>query len=143
MTTDEQLLNDDIAARANALDATRSFIVQAPAGSGKTELLIQRYLNLLAFVEHPEEVIAITFTRKAAAEMHARVVSSLQGSSNPVTKFLADDVLRNDKKNHWRLLDNPQRMRIQTIDSLCARLTSLAPILSKFGAKLRGHTIKR
>lgn len=138
----------DAEARLRALDPTQSFIVQAPAGSGKTGLLIQRYLRLLVFVDNPEEIVAITFTRKAAAEMRERILKALQSAvSGPSTLFhdlsafdqltheLASNALQHDLRNTWRILENPARLRIQTIDALCASLTQQMPILSQFGAQ--------
>src|SRR5690606_37353983 len=94
-----------------ALDPEKSFIVQAPAGSGKTELLIQRFLVLLARVTAPEEVVAVTFTRKAAAEMRERILSALNkaaSQSSPPTDshaqktwLFARQVLDQDQRLGW------------------------------------------
>ena len=133
----------DAAVRREALDPNGSFIVQAPAGSGKTELLIQRYLVLLARVDHPESIVAITFTRKAAAEMRFRLIEALQRavSGEPpaqeharATWELARAALERDRALDWRLLQNPARLRILTIDALCLSLVRQMPWLSRLGA---------
>jgi ATP-dependent helicase/nuclease subunit A len=134
---------DDSAARTRALDTAASFLVQAPAGSGKTELLIQRYVKLLATVDSPESVIAITFTRKAAGEMRARVLEALRRAESAAepeaehqrTTFqIARSVLDHDRRLGWKLLDNPAQMHIETIDALCASITRRMPWLARFGA---------
>lgn len=134
----------DYPERQKALSLESSFIVQAPAGSGKTELLIQRYLRLLAMVESPEEIIAITFTRKASAEMRSRIIKALhqartgvqpEDDATRLTHEMAISVLARDKDLDWQLENNPGRLRIQTIDSLCAWLTRQMPLLSGLGAQ--------
>lgn len=131
-------------ARISALDISKSFIVQAPAGSGKTELLIQRYLKLLGNVKHPEEILSITFTKKAANEMRLRVINALKRGENEfppesehakLTWQLARKVLSADKELKWHIIDNPNQIRIQTIDSLCSFLTRQLPMLSHFGSQ--------
>ena len=132
-------------ARTLALDPERSFIVQAPAGSGKTELLVRRYLRLLAVVDAPEEIIAITFTRKAAAEMRNRILQALQAATAPTADTpdaneqarlaLARRAAARSEQLGWQLERNPGRMEIRTIDSFCARLTHHMPLLARMGGQ--------
>ncbi len=139
MTHDAELLHADEQARIDALDVDRSLIVQAPAGSGKTELLIQRYLRLLAIVDNPEEIIAITFTRKAAAEMKIRVLQALlrakrgETPDEPherITAAAAGAALARDATLGWQIVANPRRMRIQTLDALNAAIARMQPVTS-------------
>jgi len=129
--------------REQALNPRQSFIVQAPAGSGKTEILIQRFLMLLANVNHPEEILAITFTKKSAAEMRLRILTALNNAKNNIeptslhakkTFSLAKQALAQDQIKKWNLLTNPNQLRIQTIDAFNVFLTKQLPILSHFGA---------
>jgi len=133
----------DQAARNKALNPNMSFIVQAPAGSGKTGLLTQRFIALLARVDAPEEIIAITFTLKAAAEMRNRILQALERADNDTapddsyekqTWMLARTALVRDREKGWHLLENPSRLRIQTIDSLCTGLARQMPVLTRFGS---------
>ena len=142
MTDERHPIIVDQPQRLAALDPSSSFIVQAPAGSGKTELLIQRYLTLLATVEFPESIIAVTFTRKAAGEMRHRIVDALQKALHDPpaedhkkqTWELCRRVLARDLEQGWQLISHPTRMRIQTIDSLCGMLVGQMPWLSRMGA---------
>lgn len=131
----------DYLARVRALDPATSYLVQAPAGSGKTELLTDRILALLATVERPEEIVAITFTRKAASEMHARVLSKLRDGNGPMPEsehgqrswHLAREALARDAVKGWKILQHPARLSIRTIDSFCAGLVRGMPWLSELG----------
>ena len=118
--------------RLEAIDPRHSYIVQAPAGSGKTELLIQRYLSLLATVDQPETILAVTFTRKAAAEMRSRIIKVIDGADHPSalprTVELAESVAARNSRLGWQLEQYPARMRISTIDSVNAALATRSPL---------------
>ena len=146
--------------RENALDPARSTLVQAPAGSGKTDLLTRRFLRLLAEVDSPGQIVAITFTNAAAAEMRNRVLSELEkaeqtdayiageprddepgkGKSGNVDEFsteaLARRALSRSRALGWNLTELPAQLRISTIDSFCRELALQQPLLSGLGGGL-------
>jgi len=115
----------DASQRQQALDPHTSVIVQAPAGSGKTTLLATRYVHLLTQVQRPEEILAITFTRKAAAEMRHRVTTLLSQDT-----AIAREIRKKDEAAGWHLFDNPNVLKIQTIDSFALEVASQTPHLA-------------
>ncbi len=139
---DDAFRQDDLA-RERAIDPGRSFIVQAPAGSGKTSLLTQRFLALLAVAERPEEIVAITFTRKAAAEMRHRIIAALAQAGDDLgddasaharrTQALARAALDNARARGWDLERHPSRLHIQTIDGLNHWLSRRLPLQARLG----------
>jgi ATP-dependent helicase/nuclease subunit A len=130
-----------------ALDSARSILVQAPAGSGKTDLLTRRFLRLLAEVDDPGQVVAITFTNAAAAEMRHRILAELErAAADPVHRdepgdpfsmpTLARRALDRSQALGWKLLDLPAQLRISTIDAFCRELALQQPLLSTLGGGL-------
>jgi ATP-dependent helicase/nuclease subunit A len=94
-----------------ALDPKRSVVVEACAGSGKTWLLVSRIIRLLLDGAQPSQILAITFTRKAAQEMQARLQLWLRdlamGDDAFVRKFFAERGLNN--------LDGEQMQRARNL----------------------------
>jgi ATP-dependent helicase/nuclease subunit A len=126
--------------RRTTIDPAGSFLVQAPAGSGKTELLTRRILRLLAVVEEPEEILALTFTRKAAAEMRSRVIEALtmekpsdESSHRVETWQLAQAANERSVERGWHLAEHPMRLRMMTLDSFTHALAQQLPLLSGLG----------
>ncbi len=130
--------------RQRALDPRQSILVQAPAGSGKTDLLARRFLRLLGEVDEPGQIVAITFTNAAAAEMRHRILAELEmATANPVPEAeessmaaLAHRALLHSQALGWKLLDLPAQLRISTIDSFCRELALQQPLLSGLGGGL-------
>ncbi len=141
MTTDAERMSLEL--RRRAVDPERSFIVQAPAGSGKTSLLTLRYLRLLATVQCPEQIVAITFTRKAATEMRHRILQSLSAAANPPQveakpheleiHWQASAALARSRERGWGLEHNPARLHVQTIDGLNHWLARRLPLAARIG----------
>jgi ATP-dependent helicase/nuclease subunit A len=98
---------------------------------------------LLARVERPEAIVAMTFTRKAAGEIRERIVAALRGAGSEASPLeahaaltwrLARTVLQRDAALEWNLIAHPARLQVQTIDALCASLMRRAPLTLKVGA---------
>jgi ATP-dependent helicase/nuclease subunit A len=142
----------DRKAREDALDISCSCIVQAPAGSGKTELLALRFLKLLAIVEEPEQVLGITFAKAATAEIRHRIVAKLEMARSFLETRAAPEgadyagleiataAYTNSNRRGWGLLEQPHRLDIQTIDSLGLRIAHQMPLSGRPGGLFQPTT---
>ena len=131
-----------------ALDPGRSVVVEACAGSGKTWLLASRIVRLLLAGIAPGEILAITFTRKAAREIEDRVVNWLHllatGSTAQVAEFLAERGLTPDESAlrvarglYERVLTAQPRLAVNTFHGWFLQLVDAAPL----SANLAGATL--
>jgi ATP-dependent helicase/nuclease subunit A len=130
-----------------ALDPARCVVVEACAGSGKTWLLSARIVRALLAGASPDEILAITFTRKAADEMAARVnewlVRMAQGTLEQTERVLGELSLDPAAaKAHTvkaqalvhQVLGHPHPMTIDTFHGWFAKLRSLAPLMQSVNA---------
>jgi len=109
----------DHSARRVAVDPTNNVVLEASAGTGKTSVLVTRYLNLIRADVDPANVLAITFTRQAAAEMRERIVQELR----------ADAATSHAGKTRWlELRDRLAEITIGTIDAFCLSLLREFPL---------------
>ena len=121
--------------RLSALDTGCSHHVEAPAGSGKTLLLTMRFLKLLGEVNHPGEIIALTFTEKAAGEMRDRVIRVLNMAQNDETpeNTLDETLLEladNAISRHHRLI-SADVLNIMTFHGFCLYMAKRAPLQAR------------
>jgi ATP-dependent helicase/nuclease subunit A len=141
MSTTESAVNvtgppPDHEARQLALDVAQSHHVEAPAGSGKTMLLVARFIKLLSRVRHPHEILALTFTNKAAGEMKTRIGTLLQKAdsglppANDLEAALlesAKDALKHHEAHRFLILA-PEGLNIMTFHGFCYTLVKRAPL---------------
>ena len=113
------VLDDDTASRRFAVDPANNVVLEASAGTGKTTVLVQRYVNLLKAGVEPSNILAITFTRKAATEMRERIVRELKGAAS-LSEF--------DRARWIALRDRLGEISISTIDAFCLSLLREFPL---------------
>ena len=134
------MIPNDMTARLDAVNPNNSVCVNAGAGSGKTSLLLERYLNCLSIANKPEEVLAITFTNKAVNEILERVHTAFKSTNDPVPNdeyhkkiyFSAKKVIERSNLLGWNVEKNLTRLKIMTFDTYSASISKRLPMLSGF-----------
>jgi len=113
------VVDADTAARDFARDPANNVVLEASAGTGKTSVLVARYINLLGRGVDPANILAITFTRKAAAEMRERIVRELRRAAAQASF----------DRGRWASIRNRLAdIQISTIDAFCLALLREFPL---------------
>ena len=112
-------IDADDRARSLAVDPRRNVVLEASAGTGKTRVLVDRYINLLRAGVDPANILAITFTRKAAAEMRQRILSRLRDAGTQATE---------DARRWQELRARAGEITVSTIDAFCLSLLREFPL---------------
>ena len=115
----QKTVDADAEARAYAADPRNNVVLEASAGTGKTSVLVARYVNLLKAGIDPANILAITFTRKAAAEMRERILRELRRAA---------DLSELDRTRWLELRDRLGEIAISTIDAFCLSLLREFPL---------------
>ncbi|HEX6708089.1 MAG TPA: UvrD-helicase domain-containing protein [Albitalea sp.] len=128
---------------AAACDPARSMIVEACAGAGKTWMLVSRILRALLEGAQPHEILAITFTKKAAGEMRSRVEEWLAEFASPSCSDDARIAALRDRgvpqaqaralapalaSLHERVLRSGRMVEVRTFHAWFAQLLRAAPL---------------
>jgi ATP-dependent helicase/nuclease subunit A len=109
----------DADARRHAVDPSQNVVLEASAGTGKTRVLVERYVNLLLAGVEPDHILAMTFTRKAAADMRQRIIERLKEAAR-LSEF---DAAR------WRdIKERIGDIAVSTIDAFCLSLLREFPL---------------
>jgi ATP-dependent helicase/nuclease subunit A len=123
----------DATARRHAVNPVENVVLEASAGTGKTRILVDRYVNLLLAGVDPDHILAITFTRKAAAEMRQRIIERLREANRtgPLDAGRQSAGSQRPRFDEARWRDLRTRLgdiAVSTIDAFCLSLVREFPL---------------
>ena len=142
MKPEEKKLREELIGAEDTATFQRNYLVEAGAGAGKTYTMVRRIANhLVSGACEPENLVAITFTKKATEEMRGRLDSRLaelldyakNGERDESGTKLPVDEKDRRVRRLTHLVRNAGRMQISTIHSFCQTMLSIMPFASPLG----------
>ncbi|WP_159079854.1 double-strand break repair helicase AddA [Methyloceanibacter sp. wino2] len=140
MNEPSELVHTADANQARASEPEASVWVSANAGTGKTAVLVQRFLRLLLAGASPESILCLTYTKTAAAEMQNRLLKTLSGWAlmpeeklretlgKLLRKPFDEEDMRTARRLFARVLEARGGLKIHTIHGFCERLLQRFPL---------------